>query len=268
MNQKRTFLLSGMLCVVLCLAGAQSASAAVDLELVLLCDTSGSVDAADFGLIRGGYESAFRDASIINSIQTAGPNGSIAATLVYWSTSQAQVVPWTVITDATSANAFADAIAGAARTSSGSTSMAAAMNFAIPLFNNQIDGLRQVIDVTGDGSDTDIDWTQLIAPNVQAARDAAVTAGVDTINALFVEDHPYFGLAATDTVNALDYGTINVITGSGAFVDVVSSFGEFGAAVQAKIGKEIDPTIPAPGALLLGSLGVSLVGWMRRRRMA
>jgi len=266
MNRKRTFLLSGMLCVVLCLVSAQSASAAVDLELVLLCDVSGSVDSTDFGLIRGGYESAFRDAGIINSIQTAGPNGSIAATLVYWSTSQAQVVPWTVITDATSANAFADAIAGAARTSSGGTEMAAAMNFAIPLFNNQIDGLRQVIDVTGDGADS-TDYAQ-ISPNVQAARDAAVAAGVDTINALFVDDRDFFGDDAADFIKAIPYGEDNVIAGAGAFVNLVQNFDEFGAAVQAKIGKEIDPTIPAPGALLLGSLGVSLVGWMRRRRMA
>jgi len=28
----------------------------------------------------------------------------------------------------------------------------------------------------------------------------------------------------------------------------------------------INPTVPAPGALLLGSVGMALVGWMRQRR--
>ena len=157
------------ICLVLVVASSASATP-TDLELVLLCDVSGSVDTADFDLIRGGYEAAFRDASIIDRIQNAGPNGSIAASLVYWADSQVIAVDWMLINDEASSNAFADAIAAAARGTGGNTYMAEAMNFAIPLFENDYDGLRQVIDVTGDGADS-TDYAQ-ISPNVQAARDA------------------------------------------------------------------------------------------------
>ncbi len=41
----------------------------------------------------------------------------------------------------------------------------------------------------------------------------------------------------------------------------------FVALANAQYQDYVIPGIPAPGALLLGSMGISLVGWLRRRRM-
>jgi hypothetical protein len=52
-------------------------------------------------------------------------------------------------------------------------------------------------------------------------------------------------------------GTFPVNSGSPDYFDAPNM--RFGAVPST-------PTVPAPGALLLGSMGVGLVGWMRRRR--
>ena len=84
---------------------APASAVPVDLELLLLADVSGSLDVTDFTLQRDGYAAAFQNAGIVSQIEN-GSIGSIAVQLVYWSDAQAVAVPWTLISDAASSNAF------------------------------------------------------------------------------------------------------------------------------------------------------------------
>ena len=237
----------------------------VSTEIVLLADVSGSVDTTDFNLQRDGYVAAFQSATVKQAIAANGP---IAATFVYWSDSQSIAVPWTLINDAASADAFAASILAAARPFSGGTGMAAAMNYGSGLFaNNGFEGTRLVMDVSGDGSDSSGGMNNL---NVQAARDTALNVrGVTTINALWINDRNFFGIDPEDQINALDYGNLNVIGGVSPFQSVVSGFPAFASAIEAKIGREIAPP-PPPGVPDSGAtsvmLGVVFVGLMGLRR--
>jgi len=263
---KKNLVLLGM--GALLAAAAPVKAANVTTELALLSDVSGSVDDADFALLRGGYVATFQDPAVINAITTFGP---IAATLVYWSDGQHQVVPWTLISDAASANAFAAAVAAAPRPESGGTGLADAINYGSTLFaNNGFESAHQIIDIAGDGSDSVAGSFNPNPANVKAARDNAINnAGVDTINALWVDDRDFFGDDPQDAINALDYGANNVIAGAGAFEEIVQDFPQFEEAVIRKITREVvTPTggVPDAGAtavLLTGAVG--MLGLLRRR---
>jgi len=222
----------------------------VDLELQLLVDVSGSVDNTEYNLQLDGYEAAFRNAGIISAIEN-GSIGSIAVQLILWSSagSQAVVVNWTQISDATSANAFADAIAAVVRTSSGLTAPGSALNFGVPLFNNGFEGTRLVIDVSGDGSEND-------GANTATARDAALAAGIDAINGL-----PILGSEA----NLDAWYLANIVGGPTGFLIAANGFADFENAILTKIGREITGEVPIPGAIPLMVTGIALL-WRRSRR--
>ncbi|HET9244868.1 MAG TPA: DUF1194 domain-containing protein, partial [Xanthobacteraceae bacterium] len=67
--------------MVLALAGGAAAQTAVDLQLVLAVDASGSVDQVRFELQKRGYVAAFRHARVLQAIRS-GPNRAIAVTMV------------------------------------------------------------------------------------------------------------------------------------------------------------------------------------------
>ena len=223
-------------------ASAQAASlTSVDLELSLLLDVSGSVNTSEFNLQRQGYVDAFNNPAIISQIQN-GEVGSIAVNLIYWagSNQQQQAVEWTLIEDAATANAFANAISTTTRPFplSLGTSISGALDYAVPLFdNNAFDGTRQVIDVSGDGSNNS-------GRSIIAARNNALQA-VDAINGLTI---------LNDEPNLDSYYRNNVIGGTSSFVVAVNDFSDFSDGITQKLQREIESEpIPEPSLSILGA---------------
>src|SRR4029434_2456370 len=107
------------------------AQTAVDLQLVLAVDASGSVDQQRFELQMQGYVAAFRNPRVLHAIQAGAPP-AIAVPIGQWTGAalQSQVLPWTLINDATTAQAFAAAIAATPRRLfSGGTSISGVIDY-------------------------------------------------------------------------------------------------------------------------------------------
>lgn len=251
------------------------AATLVNTELVLSVDASGSVDEAEFNLQRQGYEEAFRDDELIDII--AGLEQGIAVTLQYWATNPAPALQWYRITDAASAHDFADAIAATVRPfSGGATNIAAAINSATTsLLTNEFEGKRQVIDISGDGTQN----TDLAGSSVACSAAAGFNNNTDPACTSLVATARDNAAAQDITINGLpiltDYATLDdyylnyAVSGDEAFIQAAGTFGDFGAAVKAKIKREILPdpepdpaSVPEPsitlGLLALGGLGITV----------
>jgi hypothetical protein len=201
------------------------AQPAVDLQLVLAVDASGSVDQVRFELQKRGYVAAFRHARVLQAIRS-GPNQAIAVTMMQWTgpMMQVPVVGWRLVGDGESANAFATEIDRVPRQLfGGGTSISGAIDYAATLFpRSPYRALRRVIDVSGDGSNNR-------GRPVTLARDEAVTGGIG-INGLPI-------LALEPDLDRYYYDS--VIGGPGAFVIAAQSYETFGEAILKKLITEI-----------------------------
>jgi hypothetical protein len=201
------------------------AQTAVDLQLVLAVDASGSVDSTRFELQKRGYVAASRHARVLAAIRS-GTHQAIAVTMVQWTGPllQVQVAEWTRVGEEKSAAGFASAIEVAPRQLfSGGTSISGAIDHALALFpKGDFRAPRRVIDVSGDGSNNR-------GRSVTAARDAAVAAGV-VINGLPI-------LALEPDLDRYYYE--NVIGGPGAFVIAARDYDAFADAILKKLIAEI-----------------------------
>jgi hypothetical protein len=220
----------------------------VDLELVLAVDTSGSIDEVEATQQREGYIAAIADPQVVDAIRS-NQFGRIALAYVEWAGAgqQRTLIDWTVIDGQEAASAFSNALAEAPRVRAMWTSISAALDYVVPMFDdNGFAGTRQVIDLSGDGPNN------RGRPAAQA-RDDAVAHGI-VINGLpIMNDRPQPWTLPTPNEMALDlYYQDNVIGGPGAFLIAAESFAEFKTAILNKLIREI-ANRDGPGIILISS---------------
>jgi len=201
----------------------------VALELVLAVDTSASVDGREFELQIKGISQAFAHPEVIAAIESLGAGG-MAVSMVQWSVpgNSAMVLPFHHVYDARTAKAFGFLVGLSYRRGfSGSTAMGHAIDYCTYLLeNNDFEGQRRVIDVSGDGRNN-------APPDVEPARDAAVRRGI-TINGLAIlSDDPRLDI----------YYKRSLIGGPDAFVEVADDFSQFATAIRQKLVREIYPPL-------------------------
>jgi hypothetical protein len=220
-----------------------AAAQAVDLELVLAVDVSGSIDPVEAQLQREGYMAALASTAVIEAIR-AGVLGRIALTYVEWGgiEHQSTLVEWRIIETRADAEAFVAILAETPLRRARRTSISGAIAYSAPKFAaNTIESTRQVIDISGDGPNNS-------GPQLPMARDSALAEGI-VINGLpIINDRPNpFGLR---TMPDLDLYFENcVIGGLGAFIVVAESFDDFASAVLSKLILEISDIRPVPNPL-------------------
>lgn len=213
-------------------ARAKDGSTPVDVELVLAVDISYSMDPEEQRLQREGYVQAILSPQFLTAIKS-GAYGKIAIAYMQWAAQGDQdvILPWSVIDGPETARKVADRLAEAPYRRAQRTSISGAIDAALRLFEgNGFNGMRRVIDVSGDGANNS-------GRPVVAARDEAVRTGV-TINGLPLLLRPSsWGFADIADLDA--YYEDCVIGGVGAFSIPIRDRTNFIHATRTKLVQEV-----------------------------
>ncbi len=212
---------------------AQGKGGEVDVELVLAVDTSRSMDYEEVRVQREGYVEALKHKEFIDAVRT-GLTGRIAISYFEWAGEvvPGSVIDWQIIENQQDAIAFADKLEARPINTQRRTSISAAIaQGATMIVANSYRGIRQVIDVSGDGPNNS-------GNPVVPARDKAVEAGI-VINGLALMLRPSGAPGGLDKY----YGDC-VIGGPGSFVLPVHDIDDFAVAVRRKLVMEISGLEP------------------------
>lgn len=231
------------------------AAEGVDAELVLAVDVSRSMDPEEFEVQRAGYVAAIRHPDFVRAVEQ-GMHGRIAITYFEWASAprpESQVA-WAIIDGPASAESFAAALAARPFSAFRGTSISGAIGFATGLFDqNNVDGYRRVIDISGDGPNN-------IGLPVLGERQKALDAGI-VINGLPILIRPSWAAVDLDK-----YYENCVIGGPGAFVMPVREVSEFATAIRRKLIMEVSGRFELKATPIQAGQFDCLAGERQRRR--
>ncbi len=210
----------------------------VDLELVLAVDVSSSVDAVEARLQKNGYLQALVHPYVIDTI-TTGKIGRIAVIYIEYAGKSYQrvVAGWAIIKDMESAQSFTRTLSQATVSTAPSTSISALIDFSVrQIFNNSYSARRAVIDISGDGPNSD-------GRPVWDARDDAISLGI-TINGLPILSSRPDPQGFSPAVGVASHYRRYVIGGPGSFLMSANEFKNFAPVLVEKLIREIrDPAL-------------------------
>ena len=209
------------LCLALSLLPVAAAPArGCETALVLAMDVSGSIDPSEYRIQIDGLAAALDDPEIREILI----EDRVALTVTQWSTlgQQAQVLPWTRMTDRAAVESFAQATRALPRAYTGAdTAVGQALEHALDLFAAVPDCVRRVVDMSGDGDEN-------VGHTATRARNRAQDEGVE-VNALAIE---MMGPSISNFYRRW------VITPRG-FVETAKGHLDFPRAIRAKLLREL-----------------------------
>lgn len=199
----------------------------VAIELVLALDSSASVDRAEFQLQLDGLALAFRDPDVLRAVENLKPMGAAIAVLQWGAPGETRIVlPFTHIESARDAKAYGFRIGLIRRwMRASSTSIANAIGDSQALIEaNEFDGLRRVIDVSGDGPNNSF-------LDLEEARQRAHGAGIVVNGLPIMADEPTLE----------EYYREHVIIGAFSFAEPARDFEDYSRAIREKLLRELHP---------------------------
>jgi hypothetical protein len=211
-------------------AGGARAGGCFGTALVFAIDASGSIDDSEYRLQMAGLSRALREPAVADAVRGAG---GVALAAVIWSDTAfgASRIGWQSVRGPRDIERFAGRLEALPRAGGGGTDLGQGLWEALDLLEDPaLCAGRRVVDVSGDGRET-LYPRRRHGASVFSARKRAAEAGI-VVNGLAIVD---------EETDLAQYYREQVVVGAGAFVIPADSFDDFGAAMKAKLLREITP---------------------------